>query len=347
MKALVKLKKGDGYLQVLDVPEPEPTSTEVLVRISFCGVCGTDVKIHHDHHAYYRPPMILGHEFSGVVADVGADVSGISVGDEVVVPPSAVRRDSIYERRRNPPQGDFRSGFDAEWGFTTFGGFTTYSVFDAQRILKLPKEVDVETAALVEPLSVCVHGVLGKSRIQPTDVVVVSGAGAIGLLAAQLAKAHGASVVVLGIGVDEHRLDLAKSLGADVVVNTQQRDPLSDVLDLTHGAGADVAVECAGAEASVSRCIDLLRRGGRYVQIATSTSLMSLDFTQIAYKELTVKGSLAATRVDWELALKLIAMGKIQTKPLVSHKLPISDWRNAFALAEQRRSVKVLLYPDT
>ena len=345
MQALVKLKKADGYLRLLDVPEPEPMSNEVLVEISFCGVCGTDVKILHDHHAYYRPPLILGHEFSGVVADVGADVTGISVGDAVVVPPSPIRVESLEARARSPWQTGVRDGFEAEWGFTTYGGFTKYGVFGAERIVKLPAGVDVESAALVEPLSVCVHAVLDNASVRATDVVVVSGAGAIGLLTAQLAKAQGATVVVLGLGVDEHRLALAKSLGADAVVNTERDDPEDVTLDLSQGAGADVVFECVGAEASVVNCIRLVRRGGHYVQVGTSASVMSVEFAQIAYKELTVKGNLAATRINWEHAVKLIAMGKIQTKPLVSHKLPFSDWEHGFALAEEKRSVKVLLYP--
>jgi L-iditol 2-dehydrogenase len=320
-------------------------SNEVLVAISFCGVCGTDVKILHDHHAYYRPPLILGHEFSGVVADVGADVTGISVGDAVVVPPSPIRVESLEARARSPWQTGVRDGFEAEWGFTTYGGFTKYGVFGAERIVKLPDGVDVESAALVEPLSVCVHAVLDNASVRATDVVVVSGAGAIGLLTAQLAKAQGATVVVLGIGVDEHRLALAKSLGADAVVNTERDDPEDVTLDLSQGAGADVVFECVGAEASVVNCIRLVRRGGHYVQVGTSASVMSVEFAQIAYKELTVKGNLAATRINWEHAVKLIAMGKIQTKPLVSHKLPFSDWEHGFALAEEKRSVKVLLYP--
>ena len=271
-------------------------SDEVLVEISFCGVCGTDVKILHDHHAYYRPPLILGHEFSGVVADVGADVTGISVGDTVVVPPSPIRVESLEARARSPWQTGVRDGFEAEWGFTTYGGFTKYGVFGAERIVKLPNGVDVESAALVEPLSVCVHAVLDNASVRATDVVVVSGAGAIGLLTAQLAKAQGATVVVLGLGVDEHRLALAKSLGADAVVNTERDDPEDVTLDLSRGAGADVVFECVGAEASVVNCIRLVRRGGHYVQVGTSASVMSVEFAQIAYKELTVKGNLAATR---------------------------------------------------
>ncbi len=346
LKALVKLKNADGHMRVLDVPEPEPTSSQVLVKIRYCGICGTDVKIFHDHHYYYRAPAILGHEFSAEVAEVGADVSGISVGDEVVLPPSGASYDSIYSRSISHLGGGPRHGFHAEWGFTSYGAFTTYGVFDAERVVKLPENVDVEEAALVEPLSVATRGVLNNSNIQPTDVVVVSGAGPIGQLAAQLAKAHGATVIVLGVGVDEHRLALAESLGADLVLNVEEKDPLSDVLDLTHGAGADAVFECAGVEASMSKCIEIVRRGGRYVQIATAASRMNIDFVQIAYKELTVKGSLGSTRVDWERALSLISSGKVQTKPLISHKLPISAWEEAFTLAEEKRSVKVLLYPE-
>ena len=176
--------------------------------------------------------------------------------------------------------------------------------------------------------------------------MVVSGPGTIGLLTAQLAKAQGGFVIVIGLSSDEHRLALAKKLGADMVINVEQNDPLPEILSLTHGAGADLVFECAGAQSSVSKCIELARRGGRYVQLGTSVKAMDIDFTQIAYKELTVAGSFGSSRVGWERALNLMNRGIVRTSPLVSHKLPLSAWKEGIGLAEEKRGVKVLLYPD-
>jgi L-iditol 2-dehydrogenase len=347
MKALVKLKRAYGHLQIMEVPEPTPGPTEIKMEIGYCGICGTDVKIYHDEHAYYKPPLVLGHEFSGQVAAVGEDVSDVEIGDKVIVAPPAARPKSLYGRSRDPWAGVARRGFEAEWGFTTYGGFTKYAVCDQNRILKLPESVDLESAALLEPLSVCVHGVLGKACIHFSDIVVVSGPGPIGLLAAQLAKAEGAFVVVLGLEADQERLMLAKELGADMAINVDQIDPLPQVLGLTHGAGADVVIECAGAAPSVSQCIELSRPGGHYVQLGTSAKTMMTDFAQIAYKEMTVAGSFGCSRIDWERSLLLLDTGKVRARPLVSHKLPLSAWEEAFALAEEKRSVKVLLHPDS
>ncbi|MDP6041507.1 MAG: zinc-binding dehydrogenase [Candidatus Latescibacteria bacterium] len=345
MKALVKTKKAPGHMQLAEVPEPMPDAHEVKVEIQYCGICGTDIKIRHDKHAYYGPPLILGHEYSSVVVEVGGEVSGVSVGDEVVVAPSPTSNVSLRGRSRNP-WGNAGAGFESEWGFTRYGAFARYFVCDARRVLKLPDNVDLESAALTEPVSVCLRGVQDKAQVLSSDVVVVSGPGTIGLLTAQLVKAQGGFVVVLGISSDVHRLELAKELGADMVINIDEQDPLPEILSLTHGAGVDQVFECAGVEASVKMCIELARRGGHYVQLGTSMQVMEIDFMQIAYKELTVAGSFAFSRTGWERSLGLLSRGLIQTAPLVSHKLPLSDWENAFALAEGKSGVKVLLYPD-
>ena len=346
MKALVKLQKGYGYIEVKDVPEPPLAPNEVKVEIKYCGICGTDVKIYHGDHAYYKPPLILGHEFSGMVVEVGEDVKNVNVGSEVVTARGTALARSLYRRLRDPWAGRGRRGFEAEWGFTTYGGFTKYGVYDWQSILEIPPNVDLESAALTEPLGVCVHAILGKARIHSSDIVVVSGPGPIGLLTAQLAKAEGSLVIVLGTSVDETRLALAKELGADVVLNVEEQDPLPVVLDLTYGAGADVVCECAGVAASVSQCLNLARWGAQYIQIGTSIKEMLIDFTQISYKELVVSGSFGSERIDWERGLNLINQGKVKVRPLISHKLPLSAWREAFALCEDKKGIKVLLYPD-
>ena len=348
MKALVKLKKEYGQTELKEVPEPTPGPNQIKLEIKFCGICGTDIKYYHDEHAFYRPPLIYGHEFSGVVAELGAGVQRLKIGDRVIIAPRAGGRGrSLYGQAQQPysgtpPRG---RGFGAEWGFTTYGGYTKYGVYDQDVPLKLPDSIELDSAALNEPLSVCIKGVLGKAGIHCTDVVVVSGPGTIGLLTTQLAKAEGGTVVVLGTNVDERRLSLAKELGADAVVNVEKEDPQKVVAELT-GSGADVVCECAGIAASVSQCIRLARRGAQYVQIGTSMKIMDIDFAQISYKELNVAGSFGSERLDWEKGLKLVSMGKVQTKPLISHRFPLSAWREAFAVCEGTQGVKVLLYPD-
>ena len=346
MKAVVKLQKGYGYIEVKDVPEPPLYPNGVKVKIKYCGICGTDVKIYHGEHAYYKPPLILGHEFSGVVVETGEDVKNVKVGSEVVISRGTTLARSLYGRSRDPWAAIGRQGFEAEWGFTSYGGFTTYGVCDWQSILEIPPGVDLESAALTEPLGVTGHAILGKASIHSSDVVVVSGPGPIGLLTAQLAKAEGGLVIVLGTSIDEAKLLLAKELGADMVLNVEEQDPLPIVLDLTCGAGADVVCECAGVAASVSQCLNLARRGAQYIQLGTSMKEMLIDFTQISYKELVVLGSFGSERIDWERGLNLIDQGKVKVKPLISHKLPLSAWREAFALCEEKKGIKVLLYPE-
>jgi L-iditol 2-dehydrogenase len=346
MKAVVKLQKGYGHIEVKEVPEPPLRPDGVKVEIQYCGVCGTDVKIYHDEHGYYRPPLILGHEFSGTVVEVGAEVRNVRVGARVVVPPGIAQPRSLYGQSQNPWGGLGRRGFQADWGFTSYGGFTKYGVYNWRSAIELPKGVDLESAALAEPLAVCVHGIVGKARIHCSDVVVVSGPGPIGLLTAQLAKAEGAKVILLGVGADKTRLAVAKELGIDLVLNVEEQDPVPVVLEHSFGSGADVVCECVGMAASVTQCLKLARRGAQFIQLGTSRKEMTVDFAQISYKELNVIGSFNYERVDWEIALNLIDQGKVQVKPLITHKLPLSGWQEGFALSDDKRGIKVLLYPE-
>jgi len=206
--------------------------------------------------------------------------------------------------------------------------------------------VDLTSAALTEPLSVCARGIINFGMIHCTDVVVVSGPGSIGQLSAQIAKAEGATVIVCGIDGDEEKLALATELGADLVFNVSQQDPLPAIHEMTYGAGADVVIECAGHGSSVSNLINYARRGAQFIQIGTSMHTYEIDFMQLAYKELKAVGSFGSSYGEWEKSLRLMDTGRVNTRAVVSHKMPISEWQEAFKIIERRESVKILLHPD-
>ena len=176
---------------------------------------------------------------------------------------------------------------------------------------------------------------------------MVAGPGAIGLLTMQAVKSAGLRVIVLGTGVDEQRLQLANQLGADLVVDVQDRDPLSAVLEMTDGFGADIVYECSGAGAAAQQLLSLVRKRGQYAQVGLFGKPVAWDLDQLCYKELTVTGSNASVPSAWTRALKLMAEGKILTDPLATAVYPLADWRNAFEGFEQRKGVKFILRPNS
>ena len=341
MKALVKVAKGAGNVELRDVPEPEPGPGEVLVEVKAAGVCGTDLHILHDEYPY-RPPVTLGHEFCGVVAAVGPGVTGWRPGERV----TSESAGKVCGRCRYCMSGDYHLCADRQGlGSGRNGAFARYVVVEAGHLFRLPDEVDFVSGALSEPIAACVRAVNERTGVGAGDVAVVSGPGPIGLIVAQLAKAEGATVVVLGTSADEARLALARRLGADLVVDVERENALSLVREISAGYGADVAFECAGVAPSVKQCVDLLRKGGKLCLVGLHGRPVTMDIDAVAIKELSLFGTFSHRWIDWPKGLALLAQGKIQAKPLVSHNLPLTEWKEAFRIAEAKTSVKVLMHP--
>jgi L-iditol 2-dehydrogenase len=224
------------------------------------------------------------------------------------------------------------------------GAFTKYVLVPQQNIHHLPDNVDERAGALTEPLACCVHA-LELNRVEPGDTVVVSGPGTIGLLTMQVVKAAGAKVIVLGANSDEARLAQARQLGAHEAYNVETTNTLAAIQEMTGGLGVDVVFECAGAGPSAQHCLELVRREGRYVQVGLFGKPITWDLDQVCYKELRVSGSNASVPSAWRKALVLLASGQVQTKPLISDVLPITEWVEAFERFEKRDGFKLLLTP--
>ncbi|MFZ1754611.1 MAG: zinc-binding dehydrogenase [Caldilineaceae bacterium] len=341
MRGVAKIERGQGNVALLDVPEPAVRAGHVVIEVQSAGVCGTDLHIYHDEYPSY-PPVILGHEVAGVIAAVGDGVSGWAEGERVTAEPYfTVCGHCAYCRDGFPNQCPHRRSI----GSGVHGAFTRYVLVPALNLHRLSPSISTATGALTEPLACCVHG-LEMTRVEPSDTVAVVGPGAIGLLAAQVVKAAGARVVLLGTAADEERLALGRSLGIDVTVNVQAEDALAVVNGMTEGLGADVVFECSGAEAGAQLALSLVRRRGRYCQMGLIGRPIRWDLEQVCFREIQVHGSFATVPSAWRKALRLLASGQVQTEPLVSHTLPITDWQEAFSLFEARKSVKILLTPQ-
>ena len=344
MKAVMKVSRGMGNVALRDIPEPSPGAHQVLVEVGAAGICGTDLHIYHDEFKS-DPPVVLGHELSGRIVEVGAEVDasllGSRVTTEIYFSTCGVCR---YCRSGAPNLCLSRRSI----GSAVNGGFARYVVVPAANIHVLPDTVDLAAGALSEPLACVVHGVLSTPTARPGDLAVIAGPGATGLLTLQVVKAAGATVAVLGTDADEARLELARSLGADYTFNVNDETFSETLCSLTYGSyGADVVYECSGAGQAAQQLLSLVRRGGRYVQIGLFGRPVSWDADLIPYKELLITGSNASTPASWLRALTLLAEGKVITAPLISHRYPLEGWATAFSVFEQRQGVKLVLLPGT
>ena len=341
MKAVVKTAPGDGNVELRDIPEPDVAPGQVKIAVRAAGICGTDLHIFHDEFKS-MPPVVLGHEVSGEIIEIGAGVSRVRPGDRVTTETyfstcGACRfcrtgRINLCLQRRSI-------------GSAVNGGFTSYLLVPERNVHLLPDAVSYLAGALTEPLACVVHGALELPRLLPGDLAVIAGPGAIGLLTLQVVLAAGARAVVIGTDVDANRLELAGQLGAEAVLNVQQDDYRAAIGDLTAGQGADIVYECSGAGAAANMLLEVVQRGGQYAQIGLFGRAVPWNLDEVCYRELSVTGSNASVPSAWERALALMAAGAVRTEPLISDVRSIADWREAFERFEQRSALKTVLQP--
>lgn len=343
MKALVKVAPGRGHVEIREVPEPLPGPGQVQVEVRAAGVCGSDLHIFDDEIKIpIHPPVIMGHEFAGLISQVGPGVEHLHVGDRVTCETTATSCGLCPACRQGHTN---MCATRRVVGYAWDGCFAPWCVVNDRQVHLLPDGVDFVAGALSEPLACCVHAVLELTTITAGDTVLIAGPGTIGLLCLQLVKAAGAVTVVCGTADDAERLQLAGRLGADRVVDVGREDLLTLVRDLTASQGVDLFLECSGAPPAARLGLEATRRGGQYTQIGLFSGPFALSFDQIAYKELRVTGSLGQRWTSWERGLALMGQGQVDTRALVSHILPLSEWQEAFRLFRERQGLKIVLEP--
>lgn len=341
MLAVVKTAPGDGNVELRDIPEPEVRPGQVKIAVRAAGICGTDLHILHDEFKSF-PPVVLGHEVSGEVAEVGEGVTRVHPGERVTTETYFSTCGSCRFCR------DGRINLCPERrsiGSAVNGGFTSYLVVPERNVHLLPAGVSYLAGALTEPLACVVHGALELPRLLPGDLAVIAGPGAIGLLTLQVVRAAGARAVMLGTDADAHRLALAATLGAAAALNVQRDDYRGAIDGLSAGNGADVVYECSGAGPAAGMLLEVVRRGGQYAQIGLFGRPVPWSLDEVCYREVTVTGSNASVPSAWKRALDLLADGVVQTEPLVSGMFGIEEWQAAFDLFERRTALKSVLQP--
>jgi len=343
MQALVKYSKGPGNMEIREVPEPKPGPREVKIEVKFAGICGSDIHIYHDNIAIpLNLPVVTGHEFSGVVKAIGEGVTSCKLGDRVTSETAIDYCGQCF----NCKTGRYNlCNGRKTLGYWYNGAFAKFTIVPQDKIHLLPKKISFIEGALLEPLACVTHATMGQGIMNPTDIVLITGPGAIGLMALQVAKAYGAKVIISGTDYDIDRLKFAKKLGADRVINIQKEDIYQIIKEETYNRGVDVVFECSGSSSAIKVNMDLIKKRGKYNQIGLTEEMTSLDFNQICYKELKVTGSLGSIWTSWENAISLVKNDKVNLKCLVTHQFPLLSWKEGFDIFENKQGIKIVLKP--
>lgn len=346
MLALVKTGKGKGLIELKEVPVPHIQKNEVLIEIKAAGICGTDLHIYHDEFLYW-PPVILGHEFAGIIHAKGENIKDWNIGDRVVGEPHTLACGKCWLCRTGNRQicPEKRS---PGWGID--GCFAKYMRYPEPELLhRIPDSLSFEEAAFVEPAANVVHDVLERGKVESMDTVVVIGPGPIGLMAAMAAKSGGADkVVIIGTDWDEElRLPTARKIKSiDYVLNVSKEDVLSSVMDLTAGRGADLVVEASGAENGIATAFQLVRKLGRITAIGlTGKEAIKFPYDSGMLKAADLYFNLSTSYTSWDKAINLINTRKIEVKPLITHKGGLQKWQEFFADLEDKKGIKGIFLP--
>lgn len=344
MQAVVKYQKGDGYIELRDVPEPEPSAGQVKIAVHAAGICGSDLHIWRgDFDIPVEPPVVLGHEFAGVITELGPGVTGLQVGQRV----TAENSHTVCGRCEYCMTGDYNLCEERRaTGYVYDGAFAPYCVVPAERVHLLPDSLNFLTGALSDPSACVYRAVCEKAEVHPGDTVLILGVGPMGLFSTQYAKLSGGKVILAGTAADATRLEVGRELGADYTVDVTQPNAVDSIKRFAGRDGIDVVLECSGAPDAARLGLRLVKRRGRFTLVGIYGRPFELDLDQILYKELIVKGMFSHKYEAWERAISLYAQGLIQAKPLITHVLPLSQWEEGFQLFEERKALKVIFEPQ-
>jgi L-iditol 2-dehydrogenase len=325
---LTKLAAGPGHVALSDRPEHALESGQVRVALHAAGICGTDLHIEAGEYACV-PPVTMGHELCGVVAELAAEVDDSWLGERVVAETyfsTCGTCRSCREGRINlcPERRSIGSYVD--------GAFAPSVIVPAANLHRAPEKLPSHAAALTEPLACVCQSLLDPTVVAEGDRVLVIGPGAVGLIAAQVARSLGADVEVRGTARDAVRLELAQSLG---LVATE----------MGYDDDYDVVIECSGSATGMATGLTSARRGGRVVQIGLRVAPVEVPFDEICFRELTVTSGNASTPRSWQRALELLEAGRVELEPLVTEVVPLAEWERAFEASRNAAGVKFVFDP--
>ena len=343
MKALVL--EAYNKLVYRDEPKPEYKSNEVLVKVKACGICGSDVHGMDGSSGRRIPPLIMGHEASGVVEEVGSNVSSFRKGDRVTFDSTVYKLDDWYTLQGKYNLSDDRKVLGVSpKEYRRNGAFAEYVVVPEHIMYRLPDKVSFEQAAMVEPVAVATHAI-DLTTIKMRDTVLVVGSGMIGLFLIQVLRISNAGKII-AVDLDDQKLQLAKKFGADLTVNAKDKDLHEVILRETNGRGADVAFEAVGIEATVKTAIDNVRKGGAVTLVGNLAASIGFPLQSVVTREIKVQGSCAIAG-EYPKVLDMMEKGLVDVDSLLSATAPLSEGASWFKrLYEKEPGLnKVVLQP--
>lgn len=334
MKAL--LLKAYHQLAYEDVPEPTVGPDDVLIQVKACGICGSDVHGLDGSTGRRIPPIVMGHEASGVIADTGSAVEGWQKGDRVTFDSTIYCGHCHFCRRGQINLCDSRRVLGVSCDeYRQNGAYAEYVAVPQHILYRLPDGLSFERAAMVEPLAIACHAV-NRTQISLNDSAVVVGCGTIGLMIVQLLRASGCGLLV-AVDIDPAKLDFAQRLGADVAIRSDEADAIVEILKLTDARGADLSFEVVGLDVTQKLAVQSVRKGGAVVLIGLGDPTVELAFQAVVTGELTLHGSCACSG-EYPICLDMMSSGALNVDPLMSAVAPLAqsvEWFNRLYRGEE------------
>ena len=346
MKSLRMTEQYDGKPSSFSLDQveiPECGDNDVLIKVMGAAICGTDKHFYEGLLKIPDLPLALGHEFSGEIVEVGKNVKNTQPGDRVVcelqVDYCGVCKvchsgaTHLCSHKKCP--GLHMEGCNAE-----------YIVMPGNMVHKLPDSVSYKAAAVTEPAAVVATGLLERCRVNPEDIVVIFGAGPLGLCALQMCKAVGANTVVMVEAYNKIRSEKAKELGADYVIDDENVDVPAFVKELTGGLGADLCVECSGAEKALNDAIHCLHKNGRISYIGVPFRPLTIDCITLVCNAINIITTYASSSSAWDMVISMVARGALDLETLVTHTYPLEEYEKAYGVLVSNEAIKVVFAPN-
>lgn len=328
-----------------EVPAPECGDDEVLVNVKACAICGSDVHGYDGKSGRRQPPIIMGHEASGIITEIGKNVTAYKVGDRVTFDSTVYCGKCWYCKKGmvNLCTDRMVLGVACD-DYRNEGAMAEYVAVPERILYRLPDTVTYTQAAVVEPLSIAVHAA-AMSRLRLGDRAVIVGAGTIGLLLTQVVKTAGVTELIV-VDLDENKLEVARKLGATCVINSAKEDVMSAVLERTDGRGADIAFEAVGITTTLNTAIDSVRMGGSVVMVGNVSQKTDLPLQKCVTRQIDLQGSCASAG-EYDICLDMIGHGMVDTDSIISKVVPLEEggqWFDRLHAAEPGL-IKVVLKP--
>ncbi len=346
---LAAVYHGPNDLRVEEVPVPTIGNGEILIRVLSASICGTDLRIFHGDHRKYTPGTVRipGHEFAGTIEEIGGGVTGYSVGQRVFCAPNTGCGHCLQCITGN---NNLCANYEAI-GITLDGSFAEYVRVPANsvqqgNVIPVSEKIDPAVAALVEPFACVLRG-QNALRIHPGEVVLIIGAGPIGIMHLKLARVRGAGRIIVSEPIPE-RAAQASSMGADRVVDPNSEDLQSVLEDESQGHGADAIIVAAPSHSAQETALSLAAIGGRinyFGGLPKDRPSINFNSNLVHYKELVITGTTACSTADCWQAVQMLNSGLIKLSDLISQRFPLREGQTAFAAAENRRSLKIVIEP--